>query len=469
MVEQNALAKASEQTTTRQILAELQPLYQEAYGHSFTESLVKCTGTGIQRKKTDVETKRMKRRLQQECKHHIEQHLQSTDAINVLAEGQSLASYKRLRLSQSFESPQSCERAASKKKHSPKFDAVEWDKEGLLNRLRNWPLEHKINWTEIGREFGVPGRNKGQVVKEFAMENDVNVFDLDKRPPNTRVRARKLRMPGGAVSVPTHRSVGGIKEDWAALIASGELTLGEPCHPHTLKKYIIKNGEIQETTTVVYGRKIPILELRQKLLDKHQNIMQLHTDDEIASLDKQALLQILKTRYISLPNDLSTETLQTKLKQAERTRTLGIWHDHSSILGRGYILITVKVFFDSAIFCANLEHMQAKDIQAYIEEPEVSIIAMSSSSIQDQAALIADRMECIQDMSTSLCTTSGVPITDKLKFFYGDKPAAQFERGTQIGGHYPCGSCGTHVSRFDDFAYRPTANGEAHVTYNVLL
>lgn len=45
MVEQNALAKASEQTTTRQILAELQPLYQEAYGHSFTESLVKCTGT----------------------------------------------------------------------------------------------------------------------------------------------------------------------------------------------------------------------------------------------------------------------------------------------------------------------------------------------------------------------------------------------------------------------------------------
>ena len=158
--------------------------------------------------------------------------------------------------------------------------------------------------------------------------------------------------------------------------------------------------------------------------------------EEIASLDQQALLQILKTRNISLPNDLSTvfEQKWWKLK----TRTLGIWHDHSSILGRGYILITVSV--------TNPEHMQTKDIQAYIEEPEISIIAMSSSSIQDQAALIADRMECIQDMSTPL---SGVPITDKLKFFYGDKPEAQFERGTQIGGHYPCGACGTHVSRFD--------------------
>ena len=94
-----------------------------------------------------------------------------------------------------------------------------------------------------------------------------------------------------------------------------------------------------------------------------------------------------------------------------------------------------------------------RDVQAYVEEPEISIITLSSSSIQDQAALITDRIECIQDLSTPVYTTTCVPITDKLKFFYGDKPAAQFERGTQVGGHYPCGSCGTHVSRFDDFAH----------------
>ena len=41
-------------------------------------------------------------------------------------------------------------------------------------------------------------------------------------------------------------------------------------------------------------------------------------------------------------------------------------------------------------------------------------------------------------------------------FFYGDKPAAQFERGTQMGGHYPCGSCGTHIRRVYDFAHSTT-------------
>ena len=86
------------------------------------------------------------------------------------------------------------------------------------------------------------------------------------------------------------------------------------------------------------------------------------------------------------------------------------------------------------------------------------MIAMSSSSINDQAALIADRISCVQDMSQKLLTENGIQITDQLMFFYGDKPAAQFERGTQIGGHYPCGACGAHITRFDDFSHQATCN-----------
>ena len=49
--------------------------------------------------------------------------------------------------------------------------------------------------------------------------------------------------------------------------------------------------------------------------------------------------------------------------------------------------------------------------------------------INDQAALIGDRINCIKEMnSVELQTDSGVPITDCLMFFYGDKPASQFER-----------------------------------------
>ena len=89
--------------------------------------------------------------------------------------------------------------------------------------------------------------------------------------------------------------------------------------------------------------------------------------------------------------------------------------------------------------------MHTTDVQAYVEEPEICIITLSSSSIQDQTALITDR---IKDLSTPVYTATGVPLTDILKFFYGDKPAAQFERGAQVGGRYPHGSCAcsTHIT-----------------------
>lgn len=47
----------------------------------------------------------------------------------------------------------------------------------------------------------------------------------------------------------------------------------------------------------------------------------------------------------------------------------------------------------------------------------------------------------------------GIPINDRLRFFYGDKPTAQIERGNQQGGHYPCGTCGSDARRFDDLAH----------------
>ena len=51
------------------------------------------------------------------------------------------------------------------------------------------------------------------------------------------MRARKLKMPEGEVSVPTHSTVQQIKEDYSEMIANGTLTLGEPCHPNILVRY----------------------------------------------------------------------------------------------------------------------------------------------------------------------------------------------------------------------------------------
>ena len=163
-------------------------------------------------------------------------------------------------------------------------------------------------------------------------------------------------------------------------------------------------------------------------------------------------------KNIQLPSDLSEDNLRSTLATYERTRTIMAWHDHSEILGHDYALVTVKVVYDPAVFKSESDIDQrtaqsTPDLQAYIEEPEIYVLAVNSSSVEDQTALISDRMECIREINMDLKTANNITISDKLLFFTGDKPASQFERGTQIGGNYPCELCRAHVAQFDDFAY----------------
>ncbi len=83
-----------------------------------------------------------------------------------------MQSYKRLRLSQSFETPQSkrarVETATPNvKEYSPSTENVTWDKENVLNDLRSFPSDTRINWSKFARELNVPGKNNRQVVKSL--------------------------------------------------------------------------------------------------------------------------------------------------------------------------------------------------------------------------------------------------------------------------------------------------------------
>ena len=117
----------------------------------------------------------------------------------------------------------------------------------------------------------------------------------------------------------------------------------------------------------------------------------------------------------------------------------------TAVLSRGYILVTLSVIFDEAVF--NDERKHGVKLQEYVEQPE---ICMSSSSVDDQAAIIPDRLECLSSLSQPLLSSNGVEINDILCFFMGDHKAIAFEQGAQCGGNFPCGTCGIHVSKFTD-------------------
>jgi len=113
--------------------------------------------------------------------------------------------------------------------------------------------------------------------------------------------------------------------------------------------------------------------------------------------------------------------------------------------------------YDLAVFMTESEYLATSgeavsNLQQLIEEPELYIVALSSSSPTDQLAIIPDRVDDLLELSDSIHNSHGIEITDTLRFFIGDHPAQQFERGTQVGGTYKCGSCGCPDSSMDDFA-----------------
>ena len=59
----------------------------------------------VQKKPTETERKWVRRKLIRNCRDHLANQMGANDSITVLAENQSLNSYKRLRLSLSFEAP----------------------------------------------------------------------------------------------------------------------------------------------------------------------------------------------------------------------------------------------------------------------------------------------------------------------------------------------------------------------------
>ena len=76
--------------------------------------------------------------------------------------------------------------------------------------------------------------------------------------------------------------------------------------------------------------------------------MHLYLDEKIQMMGKNELQQHL-SKYLCIES-ASVEEMRELLTAMQRTRTLSLWHDHATILGRGYILITIHTVYDDVVF-----------------------------------------------------------------------------------------------------------------------
>ena len=145
-------------------------------------------------------------------------------------------------------------------------------------------------------------------------------------------------------------------------------------HPTLTKSIVNNDGNIEIKTIEICGRKIPLIELRQNLLKKHEEYMHLTKTTEIQNMTKEEILAFMKSIDHEVNPGDTHEHLQTKLRDIQHTRTLAIWHDHSTILHTGYILFAIWVIYDRVVFLTEAEYKAKSgkhipNIQAVIEEP----------------------------------------------------------------------------------------------------
>lgn len=132
----------------------------------------------------------------------------------------SVSSYLKRRKEENLERPKQC---GKEKSHSPSERNFIWDVSAAMQMLGDWPSGTNINWSAEAEKLGIPGANRGQVLKETAQRHGIDTMALDGRSGH-RIRARKRRLPGSEISVGCGPTKKAIQKAWTEMIESGETT-----------------------------------------------------------------------------------------------------------------------------------------------------------------------------------------------------------------------------------------------------
>ena len=168
--------------------------------------------------------------------------------------------------------------------------------------------------------------------------------------------------------------------------------------------------------------------------------MRYRADDEYGMMTHESVTTLLKA--INEYNEgESFKSMQSRLKDIERTGHIKIWHDLSTIANHGHLVFMVSSLYDPATHYTNAEYQNLAgckkvDVQTKVDSPEVYIVARSGSSDVEQLTYIDTRLECLEDLSVKLQTNAGNDVSDIMRFFHGDSPARQLQSGQQKGGNF---------------------------------
>ena len=154
-----------------------------------------------------------------------------------------------------------------KRKHGCNLENLAINADQLLREASTWSPTERINWSKLGERYGLTTPNRGQVIKEFLQENNIPAASVAQRTTRTPRRPKK-KFRSGRTSFPMYKLVSFEKQKIQDKISRGEVTLGDEVVVSTYKRYKInpEDNTIMEENDEVSARRIPMLQIRKKLL-----------------------------------------------------------------------------------------------------------------------------------------------------------------------------------------------------------
>ena len=371
----------------------------------------------------------------------------------------SFSKHKKLRLSQSFETFEQAKQQASAKQNKTRKNHIgsySWLNSECFAEVENYEIGTYINFTKLSQKFQMKNKagalpsNSGQVVKEFLEKKGIDLKKFDyKGKGKTITRRSKRRINGTKVSMPTEPTNKKIKQNMKTKISSGDYTIGELITPQSFEILKINNdNSYEKILTELYGRKIPLIEIRKKFAEQHKKFFRLHSTKEFQNMSREDItFELTRINEFSYIMDTTTELLLQKLKSFSCKRHLQLWHDGSTINNHAYVLFMVNCLYDPAIYLKDDEYFtkykEQVNVQSIVEKPELYILARCQSS--DAQLLYTKTRHEDNRLLKYPISVDGILLFDEMRFFHGDAPAYQLEIGQQKGGEYPCWLCPINI------------------------
>ncbi len=169
------------------------------------------------------------------------------------------------------------------------------------------------------------------------------------------IRPCKRKLPGSDISIPSNPPIHIIEAEIKSMISSGRFTLGEECAPYKITKYTLVDGTMTPHDTFVQARKVPLNEIRQRILDKHLKYMRLTPSSTVTAMTEREIKDTLSGHYSNLELMNSCASSSLSLRDPDpyacgMTRKMG------------FLMVTVHVMYDPLVFLTDDEYQQCHPV-----------------------------------------------------------------------------------------------------------